>query len=181
MTLSYPEGYKATIWHPDPPHADHRFVLGNDSCGLTGKSPLVALCMNPSYASEEVSDKTINRLIQASRDHEYGGWIMLNLYPERATHSADLTGYDSALSDENCSVIEQVLAKYQTKEILGAWGGNLKPTIRRAKLDVLARLKYLGVKVFTWDPLTADGNPRHPTPRTGPLPMLGPKTYLPLT
>lgn len=36
----------------------------------------------------------------------------------------------------------------------------------------------MSVRVFTWDPLTNAGNPRHPRPPGRPLPMLGPKRYL---
>ncbi|MBP1325052.1 hypothetical protein JOF28_000284 [Leucobacter exalbidus] len=180
MVMFYPQGHEATLWKPDPAEAGHRFFLGNDAGWSVGNPPLIALCMNPSYASEQVSDKTIDRLIKASIEHQYSGWVMLNLYPERATDPANLSAYDASLSQDNCDAIEEVIAKYQVTEILGAWGGNPKPTIRQAKRDVLARLKSLGVQVFSLDPLTADKNPRHPTPRTGPLPMLGPKVYLPL-
>lgn len=176
----YPQGSKATFWKPEPPHEKHRFVLGDDTGWSPGHPPLIALCMNPSRASDLVSDKTINRLIKASIDNGYGGWVMLNLYPERATDPKCLNDYDASLSRDNCAEIEAVIAKYQVTEILGAWGGGLKPTIRAAKRDVLARLTALDVQVFTWDTLTDDGNPRHPTPRTGPLPMLGPKVYLAL-
>lgn len=51
-------------------------------------------------------------------------------------------------------------------------------TLRRAKVDVDAMLDRVRVRTFTWDPLTDEDNPRHPSPPGRPLPMLGPKLYL---
>ena len=134
--------------------------------------------MNPSYADEQVADKTVNRIIRASVEHGYSGWIMLNLYPERATKPKDLQPYDANLSAANCAAIAEILVEHGVTEILGAWGGLAHATIRRAKKDVLAQLVTLGVRLFSFDTPTSGGEPRHPTPRTGPLPMLGPKRYL---
>lgn len=130
MALAYSQGSEATFWKRAPPRAKRRFALGNDAGLSLGNPPLIALCMNPTYASEQVSDKTINRLIKASSDHGYSGWVMLNLYPEQATDPANLSAYDASLSQDNCDAVEEVIAKYQVTEILGAWGGNPKPTIR---------------------------------------------------
>jgi hypothetical protein len=134
--------------------------------------------MNPSYADDQITDRTVNRIIRASIDHGYSGWIMLNLYPERATRPRELQPYDAKLSAANCAVIAEVLRGHGVTEVLGAWGGLTHPTIRHAKRDVLAQLAMLGVKLFSLDSLTSGNEPRHPTPRTGPLPMRGPKHYL---
>lgn len=174
----YPTGQEPTFWAPDPSELTHRFALG---CTLNASArtvPLVVIGMNPSYASDQVADKTVNRIIEVSVDLGYAGWIMLNLYPERATKPKNLRPYDSELSAANCTVVADVLEIYDVTEVLvGAWGGGLHPTIRRAKRDVLAMLRTRGTKLFSFDPPTADREPRHPTPRTGPLPMLGPKRY----
>ena len=74
--------------------------------------------------------------------------------------------------------IARVLARYEATEVLGAWGNLTNATLRRARLDLMTMLAGLGVRVFTLDPLTKEGNPRHPSPQGGYLPMLGPKVYL---
>ncbi|MCA1307987.1 DUF1643 domain-containing protein [Microbacterium esteraromaticum] len=140
--------------------------------------PLIAIGMNPSHAAETQADRTVNRLIEASVRHGYAGWLMLNLYPERSPKPKDLTDYDPALSALNCAAIEQVLLRHSATEVLGAWGNMPHRTLKRAKLDVQALLDRMGVRVFTWDPLTKQGNPRHPSPPGRPLPMLGPKIYV---
>lgn len=134
--------------------------------------------MNPSHAREDQSDKTINRLIRASEQNGYAGWIMLNLYPARSPKPSELKSFDPALSAVNKEAITRVLARFKEAEVLGAWGNLTKETLRLTKLDLLPMIALLGVRVFTLDPLTARDNPRHPSPRGSYLPMLGPKVYL---
>lgn len=173
----YPSGQTPTFWDPYPSVATHRFALGRTAHHSPTESPLVVIGMNPSYANEHTSDKTVNRIIEASVEHGHPGWIMLNLYPERATSPRDLSPFDPALSAANCAAIERVITAHGVREVLGAWG-NLNSTLRLAKADVLATLARLGVRVFHLDDLTRANEPRHPTPRTGRLPMMGPKRYL---
>ncbi|WP_336649101.1 DUF1643 domain-containing protein [Microbacterium sp. MMO-10] len=176
--MEYLAGHEPTFWTPDPSERTHRFALGRAASLPAGAAPLVTIGMNPSYADDLVADKTVNRVIRASLELGYSGWIMLNLYPERATKPKDLRPYDVGLSAANCTAIAEVLAAHGVTEVLGAWGGLAHATIRRAKRGVLGQLSSLGVKLFSFDPPTAGGEPRHPTPRTGPLPMIGPKRYL---
>ncbi|MBD9699559.1 DUF1643 domain-containing protein [Flavimobilis sp. GY10621] len=174
----YLPGQEPDFWKPEPAESTFRFALGNVSKASTGAPPLIAIGMNPSHAAEAQSDRTVNRLIEASVFHGYAGWIMLNLYPERSPNPSRLSAYDAGLAALNCAVIEQVLLRYGATEVLGAWGNMPHRTLKRAKLAVQALLDLMGVKVFTWDPLTKRGNPRHPSPPGRPLLMLGPKVYM---
>lgn len=176
--IAYPPGHEPDHWSPNPGQLSHRFALGSTAGATSTNPPLIAICMNPSNAREDQSDATINRLIRASKDHGYAGWIMLNLYPERSPKPSELKKFDPVLSAANTAAIAQVLARYEATEVLGAWGNLTHLTLRRAKLDVLSTLAKLGTRVFTFDPLTNDNNPRHPNPRGPALPMLGPKVYL---
>lgn len=176
--IKYLSGYEPDFWEPDPGVPTHRFALGSASKATTVAPPLIAIGMNPSHAAETQADKTVNRLIEASVRHGYSGWVMLNLYPERSPKPRALSAYDAGLSAQNCAAIEQVLLRYGASEVLGAWGNMPHRTLKRAKLDVQALLDRMGVRVFTWDPLTKQGSPRHPSPPGRSLPMLGPKIYL---
>jgi hypothetical protein len=178
VTLDFPAGQEPDLWQPDPEEQTHRFVLGNVSRASIVDPPLIAICMNPSRADRTQSDKTVNRLIEASTDNGYPGWIMLNLYPQRATKPSDLSPFDSGLSAANCAAIEQTLLRFQVVEVLGAWGGQSHKTLRQAKPSVLDTLDRLGVRLYMWDGLTKTGNPFHPTPRRSPLLMQGTKRYL---
>lgn len=177
MTL-YPAGQEPDYWDPDPSVPGYRFALGRVSGSSPDAPPLIAVCMNPSHAREDRSDKTVNRLIEASEDHKYSGWIMLNLYPERSPKPSELGQFDATLSAENKEAIAKVLSLFNAMEVLGAWGDLQTETLRAAKRDLLPHLALLGVQVFTLDSLTTKGNPRHPSPRGSYLPMLGPKVYV---
>lgn len=120
----------------------------------------------------------MNRFIQASVDNGYSGWVMMNLYPERATDASNLSPYDPGLSAANCAAIEHMLRQFGATEVLGAWGGPKHQTLRRAKTHVLDTLDRLGTKLFMLDGLTTGGDPFHPTPRRAPLLMRGDKRYL---
>ncbi|WP_448655900.1 DUF1643 domain-containing protein [Microbacterium lacticum] len=176
--IAYPSGYEPDFWEPDPGVQSHRFALGSASRASAGAPPLIAIGMNPSHAAENQADRTVNRLVEASVHHGYSGWVMLNLYPERSPKPSRLSAYDPALSALNCAAIQRVLVRHSATEVLGAWGNMPHRTLRRAKLDVQTLLDQMGVRVFTWDPLTEEGNPRHPSPPGRPLPMLGPKRYV---
>jgi hypothetical protein len=176
--IAYPTGHEPDLWDPNPGRSGYRFALGKAALATSESPPLIAICMNPSHAREDQSDKTINRLIQASQDRGYTGWVMLNLYPERSPKPSALSAFDSTLSDANKFAITQVLARFESTEVLGAWGDLRHATLRQAKREVLPTLAGLGVRVFTFDPTTNSGNPRHPSPQGGYLPMLGRKEYL---
>lgn len=177
--IAYPVGQEPDFWDPVPGHPGHRFALGRISGSTPAAPPLIAIGMNPSHAREDQSDKTINRLIKASTDLDsYSGWLMLNLYPERWPKPSALSEYDPELSAANCEAIERVLLHCGATEVLGAWGNIPHRTLKLARVDVLALLNRMGVRMFTLDPLTALGNPRHPHPPGRPLPMLGPKQYI---
>ena len=108
--------------------------------------------MNLSYADHTQADKTVNRLIEASLDSGQPGWVMLNVYPERATKASELNPYDPGLSAANCAAIEHVLATYGVTEALGAWGGLKYRTLRLLKADVLDMLNRLDVGLYVFDP-----------------------------
>ncbi|TFD12862.1 DUF1643 domain-containing protein [Cryobacterium sp. TMT1-2-2] len=176
--IKYPMGQEPDFWEPNPGVPPHRFALGNVANVAVGTQPLVVIGMNPSHAKESEADRTVKRVIEASEHHGYTGWVMLNLYPERSPKPSKLSSFDPALSALNCAAIEQVLVHHGATEVLGAWGNMPHATLKRAKTTVQAMLDRSGVRVFTWDLLTNEGNPRHPSPPGPRLPMLGPKVYL---
>lgn len=176
--ISYPPGCEPDLWDPDPEDKTRRFALGHVAEASVRNPPLISICMNPSFADQTQSDKTVNRLVRASKDNNHHGWMMLNIYPERATNASNLSPYDPKLSETNCAVIKHQLRKYGASEVLGAWGDLKHLTLKQAKEDVLVTLDQLGVRLFTFDELTTKGNPRHPTPRGTELQIRGPRRYL---
>jgi hypothetical protein len=62
-----------------------RFVLGTK-----GNNPLVCFGVNPSIATPEQLDNTIRSIQRISFNNGFDSWIMLNIYPQRATKPNDL-------------------------------------------------------------------------------------------
>ena len=59
---------------------EDRFVLGE-----MGLRPLICFGINPSTAVPEKLDRTLSRVKNESMIRKFDGWIMLNIYPQRAT------------------------------------------------------------------------------------------------
>ena len=53
--------------------------------GKAGANPLVVIGLNPSTATQEKADTTVAKAEKVALQQGYDGFIMLNLYPIRAT------------------------------------------------------------------------------------------------
>ena len=156
MIVKYPADQIPNIIIPAQ-HKTHRYLIGKD-----GRKPLVAVCMNPSAAKDDTSDRTVNRVIRTSEKLGYDGWFVVNVYPERATKVSDLGEFDEKLSNENIDVIEKFLLDHKIKEVWGAWGNLKSDALRKGKKMMLDMLKKHKIKVFHFAEVTANGEPRHP-------------------
>lgn len=158
--IDYPLGHEPNYIMPNK-YCSYRFALGK-----TGKNPLVAICMNPSRAEEKCSDRTINRIINISMQLCVDGWMVFNLYPERATDAKTLSAYDENLSSQNIKCICDYLVNNGITEVWGAWGDDkgLEP-LTIAKQNLLKILSDRGIKIYYFGTLTKSGNPRHPLQR----------------
>lgn len=131
-----------------------------------GDEPLVAICMNPSAANEEYSDRTINRIIGASQKLGCDGWIVANVYPERATNASDLDKFNLELAIENVRLIINFLLENGIKEVWGAWGNLGHPSLQKGKDLLLSSFKQNSIRVYSFAPLTKWGQPVHPLNRS---------------
>ncbi|MCW6662857.1 DUF1643 domain-containing protein [Aerococcaceae bacterium NML190073] len=156
----YPVGQEPTICIPTTYSEHHRFLLGR-----LGANPLVAVCMNPSAASEAYSDRTINRIITASERLGKDGWIVVNVYPERATNAALLEQFNPALAEQNCAIIIDFLQANRIDEVWGAWGDLHYAPLVEGKQMLLAALKQHHIKIYHFASLSKAGEPRHPLSR----------------
>lgn len=157
VKLAYQDGLTPDYFFPKKYDNHKRFILGRK-----GTNPLVVIGMNPSAASEEYSDRTVNKIIRVSRQRNHEGWFMLNIYPERATNQNDLDDYSETLSRENCAMIIDFLLRNNIKEVWGAWGNLEHNSLLKGKQMLLGELKKNGISIYHFDKLTQKGNPRHP-------------------
>ena len=156
---AYPENMEPNLCKPKK-NESYRHLLGR-----MGKEPLVAICMNPSAANMEYSDRTINRIIKVSEKLGYDGWIIANLYPERATRASKLGAYNNKQQKKNIKIIMKFLKCNGIKEVWGAWGNLNYSVLTKSKEKLLSELKKADIKIYTFAALTKKGEPVHPLNR----------------
>ena len=63
-----------------------RYLLGTE-----GERPIFCFGINPSTAEPNAADNTIRKVTKISEYNNYDSWIMLNVFPVRATKFDDLS------------------------------------------------------------------------------------------
>lgn len=97
-----------------------RFVLGT-----VGANPLICFGINPSTAEPNNLDPTLKRVKKYAEKHGFDSWIMLNIYPQRATLPDEMHfDMESDLHRENIKHISRILERRQLK-LWAAWGDNI--------------------------------------------------------
>lgn len=140
---------------------------------INSKNHLVVICMNPSTASDRITDPTVDEIIRTMFIMGYKGFTLFNLYPERATDPKDLPKYETVTKDEvdqylkdNIGVIDKFLqCNPDITEVWGAWGNIDKEVLKLGKKEVLKLLKSKNIKVFYFVKKIKHRNPPHPLNR----------------
>lgn len=156
----YPLGEEPNLCVPEKYNNYHRFLLGR-----LGTEPLVVVCINPSAANEDYSDRTINKIINVSKKLGYDGWVVANVYPERATSSSDLDKFNLNLAEDNVQIVIEFLLEYNITEVWGAWGDLGQPSLIEDRDMLLSALKNNHIRVYSFAPLTNSKQPVHPLNR----------------
>lgn len=137
-----------------------RFVLGE-----TGSRPLICIGVNPSTATPEKLDPTLAMVKRTANRFGFDGWIMLNLYPQRATNPDDLHKMpDSILMTQNFGWICKILKRYSSSKVWAAWGGLIeKRPYLKTIAETIRDVHYgeSGVWVCR-GPVSKSGHPHHP-------------------
>lgn len=158
-----------------------RYVLGE-----RGDNPLVCIGVNPSTAEPGKLDPTLRCVKARAKQLGFEGWIMLNLYPQRATNPRDLhhkgqveyidrfakaTGHEpknfepsSDLIDSNISCWGRIFEQYHWVTVWAAWGTLIEK--RPYLKDCLGQLhKIVDSQNCAWihiGELSQAGHPHHP-------------------
>lgn len=147
------------IYHPDRDD-QWRYTLGR-----SGARPLLVIGLNPSTATQEKLDPTVTRVEKVARQCGFDGFVMLNLYPVRATKPQDLASKaDPVAYKRNLEEIEKVIAQEPVPTIWAAWGESVvnRPYLIRARDELFQRLAKYAPQWRRFGDLTANGHPRHP-------------------
>jgi hypothetical protein len=136
-----------------------RFVLGKE-----GKKPLVCFGINPSTAVPQCLDNTLKSVERISIANGFDGWIMLNIYPQRATDPNCLNKFiNEDLHKLNRAYIQKVLKEYKPT-LWAAWGTLIEKRIYLAKclFDIVEISNEYNCSWITFGKVSKDGHPHHP-------------------
>lgn len=141
-----------------------RFVLGSK-----GLNPLIVIGLNPSTADENKPDMTISKIIGFAIRNNFDGFIMLNLYPQRATSPDNLDikmNFD--IHRENIATIFNCLKDLNEISILAAWGEpiNRRDYLIKSLIDICDSVSHLNINWLQIGAMTKTGHPRHPSRAT---------------
>ncbi len=140
-------------------HEDQwRYTLGQ-----SGKRPLLTIGLNPSTATREKSDPTVARVERIANAKGFKGFVMLNLYPVRATDFRILPAkVDKTAFKTNLRKIKAVVAKTPEPTVWAAWGESVlhHDYFLDACIELLATCEVNWVHFGT---MTESGHPRHPS------------------
>jgi hypothetical protein len=138
-----------------------RYALGRERNGK-----LICIGINPSTATPDNYDQTVTQVKSIAEYNNYASWLMLNVYPQRATDPKKLArSLNEEAHQKNLDVIDRLVENNST--IWAAWGDSIE---KRAYLKQCARdiyeclKKKQGIKwkMLKQGPLK-DGHPPHPS------------------
>ena len=134
-----------------------RFILGE-----SGENPIICFGINPSTANDIKYDPTILKIRKIASENNCDSWVMLNLYPQRATNPNDMhIEADNDLKIKNYEVIRSVFNIYPNALTLASWGNAIEK--RKYLKDCLKEILAIAPdrKWVCRGKLTVKGNPRH--------------------
>ncbi len=147
------------IYHTDV-NNKYRFALGQK-----GQKTLACFGINPSTAAPGKLDGTTQSVQRIAAHNGYDGWLMLNIYPQRATKPENIhRRKNNAAIQQNRQVIQDLVDQLNITAIWLAWGDLIdsRTYFQACWQDVY---KDLSGKKLTWLSVgqpTKKGHPRHP-------------------
>ncbi len=125
--------------------------------------PLVAICCNPSVATELVEDNTVRRLLGFADRWGFGGLVLANAFALRSTDPkalrASLAAGVDPIGSENDASIRSILESHRSDKLILGWGGNARLLDRGRNVAAMALTIHGRPECFG---LTKDGQPVHP-------------------
>lgn len=143
---------------------DHDEPKARYSLGVEGENPLVSFGVNPSTAVPGNLDPTVASVARFAEAHGYDGWLMFNLYPQRATNPNQMhKRFDKKLHQKNLDAIEKLI-KGEPVDIWCAWGTLIekRPYLSRCLEDIYEILCVGRCSYFKRGRISNAGHPHHP-------------------
>lgn len=141
-----------------------RFTLGEYN--TINEKTLICVGINPSTATPNHLDPTLSKVKSISINHNYANWVMINVYPQRATNPNNLHIIcNEQFHSENIIQIQNLLATFTNADILFAYGNliNKRPYLKSCLTDIMKLIKdlHFAGNLFCIK-RTLKGNPVHP-------------------
>lgn len=168
---------RAWIYDHDEPKA--RYSLGQE-----GSNPFVCFGINPSTAVPNNLDPTVASVARYAVEHGYDGWLMFNLYPQRATNPNNMhQRFQKEGHLKNLEVIENLMKGLPNgADVWCAWGTLIekRPYLMNCLYEIYEVLKETESRYFTRGNISKAGHPHHPLylRKTAPLEQFDLKEYL---
>lgn len=155
-SVSYDEG--KWIYEQSEDMAN-RFLLGTH-----GERTLICCGVNPSFASPEDLDPTMRNVEMFAKANGYDSYVMINLYPMRATNPKDMhKEKDEAIIRQNLHNIKKVLSSGNC-DIWAAWGTLIETRIylKGCLQQIVEVASTYNCEWYTIGKKSKKGHPHHP-------------------
>lgn len=137
----------------------HRFLLGEQ-----GQKTLICSGINPSTAEPGNLDNTLTTVRRFAKDLGYDSWLMINVYPQRATNPNDLDfEIDDRLHQQNLRAIDSIMRAGKT-DVWAAWGTLIhkRKYLSKCLEDIYRLSLQYNISWYSIGKITKDGHPHHP-------------------
>ena len=145
---------------------DHDEPLTRYSLGQEGSNPLICFGVNPSTAVPGNLDPTVASVARYAKAQGYDGWLMFNLYPQRATNPDKMhKHFQKSIHNKNIEAIANLLEGLPNGlDVWCAWGTLIEKRayLSRCMKDIGAVLANHKCRCFTRGNISKAGHPHHP-------------------
>jgi hypothetical protein len=143
---------------------DHDEPLTRYSLGQEGDNPLICFGVNPSTAKPYDLDPTVASVARFARDQGYDGWLMFNLYPQRATNPNKMhKHFQKKIHNKNMEAIASLMDGISA-DIWCAWGTLIEKRdyLSRCLRDIYEVMDGQDHTFFKRGRISKAGHPHHP-------------------
>ena len=144
---------------------DHDEPLSRYTLGEIGERPLICVGVNPSTAVPDNLDPTVASVARYSKTMGYDGWIMLNLYPQRATNPDKMhKRFKKDIHLKNLHFIDEWLTKHPQSDIWCAWGTLIEKRdyLSQCLMEMFEIFESKNSHYYTRGKISKAGHPHHP-------------------
>lgn len=144
-------------------YSEYRYLLG-----YRGKKSLICIGVNPSTARPDALDNTLKSVDRIAQANGFDGWIMCNVYAQRATRPSDMDrACNAALHAENLKAFAYALSQAGGNEppvLWAAWGAVIerRPYLPACVLDFVDLGRQCGARWVKAGAVSKAGHPHHP-------------------